>query len=379
MNTLVFNVEDATHSDLVIVRIFGGHYLSADALTGAANDNWTGVVSLRIHCKDSHGSSVISISFNITIRNVNDPPIITSKPVDSATVSQEYVYQITAVDGDNDPLIFLLQKGPVSMMVSAGGRMTWVPAQIGNFNISVSVGDGQATAIQDFSVNVTANHPPIFMSNPVTTATVNVPYLYNLSAVDDDGDALSFSLVTKPDGMSIGPSTGSIMWMPGLSQAGNHTVTVKVIDGRGGDSEQTFNITVRSNARPKCVITSPANGALVSGNVAIRGTAENGDAAITIVQVRADGGKWHDAKGIESWSCIINTIGLKKGSHVFEARAFDGSNYSDSSSVTLVVDNPQPYISSGNDLWWILPSVILVIVASVGVLFWKAGTRKTPK
>ena len=43
-------------------------------------------------------------------------------------------------------------------------------------------------------------------------------YEYQPTVTDQDGDALSFSLVTRPDGMGIDPSTGHLFWVPGPAQ-----------------------------------------------------------------------------------------------------------------------------------------------------------------
>ena len=113
--------------------------------------------------------------------------------------------------------------------------------------------------------------------------------------------------------------------------------------------------------------------------IMIQGTATRSDAGLVSVQCRVDDGTWLVAINTSNWTYQVNTAGLKNGAHTFEARAFDGSNYSDPASVILVVDNPQPSISSGNGLWWGLPAAILVVAAVAGVLFWKARRRRTSK
>lgn len=59
------------------------------------------------------------------------------------------------------------------------------------------------------------NHPPVITSTPVTTATVGQPYTYDVEASDPDaGDTPTFSLVEKPEGMTINATTGLIEWTP---------------------------------------------------------------------------------------------------------------------------------------------------------------------
>lgn len=85
------------------------------------------------------------------------------------------------------------------------------------------------------------SHEPIITSDPVKTADVGVAYTYNVNATDPDGDTLTYSLTTKPDGMDINSATGLIKWTP--TAEGNYAVVVKVSDGVF-DITQSFTITV---------------------------------------------------------------------------------------------------------------------------------------
>ena len=76
---------------------------------------------------------------------------------------------------------------------------------------------------------VPSNQAPIIISIPITAVTVGETYVYNVEATDPDGDILTYSLITKPMGMTINPATGSIKWTP--KTEGNYAVVVKVSDG----------------------------------------------------------------------------------------------------------------------------------------------------
>jgi hypothetical protein len=72
------------------------------------------------------------------------------------------------------------------------------------------------------------NHAPTITSTEITTATVEVAYTYDVDATDPDGDTLTYSLTTKPAGMTINPSTGLINWTP--TATGDYNVTIEVAD-----------------------------------------------------------------------------------------------------------------------------------------------------
>ena len=65
-------------------------------------------------------------------------------------------------------------------------------------------------------------------------------------------DTLVYSLVAKPDGMTIDPATGSIEWRPTSAQAGTYDVQVKVADSNSVPvtDTQSFTITVTSLKSP---------------------------------------------------------------------------------------------------------------------------------
>ena len=71
-------------------------------------------------------------------------------------------------------------------------------------------------------------------------------YIYEVSAVDPDGDELSYALSEAPVGMRIDSQNGVISWGPTIDQIGNHDVTIRVEDGRGGVAEQSFVVAVKS-------------------------------------------------------------------------------------------------------------------------------------
>ncbi len=101
-----------------------------------------------------------------------------------------------------------------------------------------------------FTPPVIINYAPVITSEPVTTATVGVEYTYDVDATDDD--TLTYSLVTKLDGMTINPVTGLIKWTPVATQVGYNTVEVEVSD-RVESVFQSF--TVNVTARIPMTIT----------------------------------------------------------------------------------------------------------------------------
>ena len=78
--------------------------------------------------------------------------------------------------------------------------------------------------------------------------TINAEYLYEVKALDPDGDSLTYKLVQAPSGMQIDPSSGLITWDPTAAQVGQNSVTVHVEDGHGGFATQAFVVNVMTVA-----------------------------------------------------------------------------------------------------------------------------------
>ncbi len=376
---LTFAIEGATNAAFVTVEICENRYVSADALTGVANDNWTGEVQMRVAALDGRGLRTESNDFKIIVRNVNDAPLITSNPMTSVPNATLYSYNVTAVDGDNDSLLFDLTIKPEGMTInSSSGEMSWIPRAGGEYPVSLSVSDGLATSHQNFTISVIqANRPPKFASAPVTKATVGKEYIYIARATDDDGDALSYSLSVAPDGMLINGTTGNVSWTPAAGQEGSHNVTVVVMDGRGGEGRQTFAIKV-SEARPLkpvCTITRPSPGSRVSGRVTVSGWAMKAEADLREIRIRIDGGAWSMAAGTENWTYGLDTTKLKNGKHVISAVASDGALESDIASVEILVSNPEPRISVEGAAWMVHALVLVAAACMVFILILRSRGR----
>lgn len=87
------------------------------------------------------------------------------------------------------------------------------------------------------------NSAPVIESDPNTTATEGALYTYEVEATDPEGDELTFTLLSHPDGMMINSSTGVISWTPTEEQIGGSEVEVEVSDIYRS-ATQSFTITV---------------------------------------------------------------------------------------------------------------------------------------
>lgn len=100
------------------------------------------------------------------------------------------------------------------------------------------------------------NHAPIITSNPSNEIVAGNTYQYTVSSSDQDNDALTYTLVNYPDGMTIDENNGNIIWIQ--TKIGLYNIVLQVSDQKGGYDIQAFQIAVKPSA-PSLLTCSPNN------------------------------------------------------------------------------------------------------------------------
>ena len=393
---------DALSFDLFLDNETGSKPLARDIDSSSRQWPWdtdivpNGTYRIRIKALDENPFiplETITVSDNFTIHHPDPPPppnhlphiTLVSPSNNSFLPSDAARLQWNGSDPDGDPLIYTVQysdrpflQGFLLSTTTAARYIDLTDLRDNTtyyWTVSASDGKSNGTDIPAGTWTFTVKLPPVnipvrFSSTPNTTAWVGREYTYNLTSTDEDGDIPTFSIVSAPKDMTLDSTTGKLRWSPSISDIGNHTITVQVSDGRGSIDSQTFTITVLEPPappqKPTCAITSPANNSKISGPVLVRGTALNGTLPITLVQLRLDGGEWQTAVGLGNWSMTLDLSKAPAGPHRIEARAFDGSLYSDTASIQIDVKTPEPSTTIGEPPW-LQVVVIIAIAAGVGI------------
>ncbi len=176
----------------------------------------------------------------ITVNSDNDAP--TANDDKAETYEDQPIEKIKVLDNDTD-----IDKDPVTIkevsqaphgkveISSDGTTIKYTPEPnyygIDSFTYTAQDPDG-LTDTAAVEVKITElNDPPVFVSTPVKEAILGALYKYDVNAVDPDhGDKLTYSLVTKPEGMNINTNTGLIEWTPNDITKRSNEVTVNVTD-----------------------------------------------------------------------------------------------------------------------------------------------------
>jgi hypothetical protein len=233
-------------------------------LRGTPSSSDVGDHAVTINVSDGKGGHA-SQDFTLqVIGKNNNNPSISSSPVLIATEDQLYEYDITAIDQDGDSLTFTLGTAPGFLSLqpinATQARLKGTPSSsdVGDHAVTINVSDGKGGhASQNFTLHVNQN--PSITSSPALVATEDQLYEYNITAIDQDGDSLTFTLATAPGFLSLQPINATqarLKGTPSSSDVGDHAVTINVSDGKGGSASQTFTIHVQGKiAFPGMIVT----------------------------------------------------------------------------------------------------------------------------
>jgi len=229
------------------------------ALTWTPDYTQAGSYNISVVVTDPAGASAEAAA-SVEVTNVNRPPSIQAPPDQQIEENGRVSVSIPANDEDqDDQLRFSSDNLPAGASLDeSSGTFTWTPDfdQAGDYQISVTVSDGEAQAATSFKVTVqNKNRPPAISGGGSVTVTAGETARLSFSASDPDDDALTFEGSGLPAGASLDANSGQFEWTPAEDQTGNFSFTVSVSDGQSND-ETTGSVTVNSKPAP---VETPQN------------------------------------------------------------------------------------------------------------------------
>ncbi len=104
------------------------------------------------------------------------------------------------------------------------------------------------------------NRPPVIVSSPATPTGPGQTYIYNVRAIDLDGDRLTYELLRGPAGMVIDSGTGRLSWTWTSDVKNASGVILQVRDEAGAADVQAFELAGLATGVQPVVTGAPVAG-----------------------------------------------------------------------------------------------------------------------
>jgi CshA-type fibril repeat protein len=230
-------------------------------VTYTPRSDFSGTDTITYTISDGQGGTATA-TVTVTVAPANDPPVAAN---DTASTQEDAPVTIPVLandsDVDGDPLSVTAASAANGLVVINGdGSISYTPNADfnGTDTITYTISDGQG-GVSTATVTVVVgavNDAPVAAADSTGTpedTPVSISVLAN--DTDVDGDPLTITAATSPDGgVTINPD-GTIIFVPNPDFTGTALITYTISDGRGGVSTATATVTV-----------TPVNDPPVAGN-----------------------------------------------------------------------------------------------------------------
>ena len=227
--------------------------------------DFNGQDSFTFKASDGQLDSVPA-TVTITVRPIDDPPTVPSEdPGGAQIVTTEedtpVAFVVAASDVDGDPLFYTLVNSPAHGTLR--GTLPAVTYQPGanfagsdGFVFAVSDGSAEVTGMVRIEV-VPVNDAPVAVDQSLTTTRTN-PLTITLSAVDVEGDPLTYTIVAGPqDGTLSVIASQQVIYTAFGTFRGKDQFTFRANDGRADSNIAKINISVTTDPSGLDVVLEP--------------------------------------------------------------------------------------------------------------------------
>lgn len=325
-----------------------------DAPDGAVIDPSTGVFtwtpteaqgpatySFNIRVSDGVGHTEMPIE--ITVNEVNLPPILTDVPSEITADEMTLItFDASAADMDIpvQPLVFSLEDAPEGAVIDPmSGVFTWTPTEVqgpGEYSFKVKVNDGVASVESPITITVNeVNIPPILTDVPseiIADEMTLITFDANSSDSDIPIQTLTFSMFNAPEGAVIDPASGVFTWTSTEVQGpGIYDFKVRVSDGVDY-TETSISITLNEVNVPPTLTDVPPT--IIADEITmIMFDANANDPDVPVQSLSFSMLDAPDGATIDPWSGIFNWIPTEvqgPGTYSFVVRVSDSVSITES-------------------------------------------------
>lgn len=324
--------------------------------TTVANGSHTIQAFARDAAGNTGSSSAITVSVSNTAADQTAPTVSVTAPAQNATVSGTVTLSATANDNVGVASVQFTVDG-----ANVGSADTTAPysyawptsgSNNGTHMIRAVARDAAGNVATSSAVTVTVSNaaadttpPTVAVTAPGANATVSGTVTLSASASDNVGvTSVQFTVDGANVGSADSTSPYAATWSTtGLAAGSSHTIRAVARD-KAGNTATSAPITVKiagsgDTTAPSVSVTSPSNGATISGTVTLYATA-NDNVGIVQVQFLIDGHVLGTAasSGNSTYRLSWNAGNSGNGAHTITAVAKDAAgNTTTSGSVRVTV------------------------------------------
>jgi hypothetical protein len=326
-----------------------------------------GAHSLTAVARDAAGNTTTSAARTVTVSNGGGdsqaPTVSLSAPANGATVSGTTSVSANAADNVGVIGVQFRVDG-----VALGAEDTSSPYSVQWNTTAAAPGSHQLTAVaRDLAGNSTTSAmvtvivnnadvtaPVVSLTAPANGATVSATATLSADASDNVGVAgVQFMVDGVAHGTEDTSAPYSRTWDTLTAGNGTHSLTAVARDAAGNTSTSTARTVMVSNGggdsqAPTVSLTSPANGANVSGSINVTASASD-SVGVVGVQFRVDGVNFGTEDTSAPYSRTWNSASVGNGAHSLTAVARDAAGNSTASAARSVTvsngDSQAPTVS----------------------------------
>jgi len=272
--------------------------LFVDSGNGAGSLVWTPDFTqasvYNVKFKASDGLLSDSEIVQITVNNVNRPPVLAAIGAKSVNEGQTLSFKVTATDPDGNPITLTAVNKPTNstFVDSSGGKGGFVfnPdfTQSGVYPVTFITNDGSLADSEIVQITVNnVNRPPALATIGSKSVNEGQTLSFKVTGSDPDGNIPSLSVPNPPANAVFVDSSngaGGFVFNPDFNQANVYNVTFIASDGSLADTE-VVQITVNDVNRPPVLAAIGAKSVNEGQTLSFKVTAADPDGNIPSLSV----------------------------------------------------------------------------------------------
>ena len=214
----------------------------------------------------SSQTHILYLKVNPAPPEPNNPPVITSAPITEIDEGEEYSYQVTATDIDNDILTFSLTQKPSWLSISPFGLVTGTAPLVSedtDYPVTIKVSDSKDPVFQNYILTV-KNIPETIPDTTPPVITILGENPIDIEVFSDYADAGA----TAYDNVD-GDLTDSIVTTDNVNTnvLGTYYVSYSVEDNSGNSETKTRTVNVVDTTFPEITLLGENPQIITLGNL----------------------------------------------------------------------------------------------------------------